>query len=302
MKEAERDLRLREDLLEDISRSLGGSRARPPIRLVRTETRESKLERWDIAPNAREAAARVQDRLRLEAPSEVFHEFDLLAERFPKSPFPFTYRGEVHLWLGDYAAGFAAFEEALRRRPTRWAYIGMAAGHMLLGEARKASELTEEGIRRFGHLVGATTHVYRGELRRRQGDLKAAIEDLEIALRERPTRIAARMNLALAYAGLGMGNRADAELRRAVQEGPGIFWIALDALGMEVPRELDMTMAEPIIEKALELMRGNRSSWLYSIFDAEGRFRVVPRAEAYRELARKALPIIGGAPGGGRTG
>lgn len=292
LKEAEQDLKRREELLEDITRSFGGSRARPPIRLAGTETEKSKLERWELAPSSREAATKVQEGLRTKTPSEVLHEFDLLAERFPQSPFPFTYRGEVHLWLGDYDAAFAAFEEALRRRPARWAYIGMAAGHLLLGETQKASELTKMGIREFGHLAGATTHVYRGELHRRQGDFKAAFDDLEIALRERPTRIASRMNLALTCAGLGMRERADAELQRAVQEGPGAFWLALDALGMEAPQKWEIDSARPVIEKALELMRGNRSSWLYSMFDAKGHFRVLPKANPFGELGKKALPLI----------
>lgn len=278
-------------LLDEVKRSLGGNRSSSPTRVIADSNGTKRIEIWRVAPDARQAASSLLHRLWFESPAEVLSRFEVVADRFPESPFPFTYRGELRLWLGDYAEALSDFEEAIRRQPTRWAYIGRAAVYMLLGENRRANSAVSAGVRRFGNLVTATTHVYRGELRRRRGDLKGALEDLEIAVEQRPGRVAARMNLALTYEALGRRDEAGRELRRALNQVPGILWITADALGQRLPACIDMTTAAPLLDHAFRLMRGNRSSWFYSMFDKDGRFRVLPKVDGWQSLALRELSI-----------
>lgn len=277
-------------LLEEVNRALGGNRSSLVTRIVPTTSGRPRLVRWQLSNHARQASALLLKRIARESPADVLKRFEPLVDGFPDSPYPFTYRGELRLWLGDYAGALADFENAIRREPTRWAYVGMSAIHMLLGDERRSAKMSARAVRRFGHLPAATTYVYRGELRRRQGDFKGAVADLELAVRERPSRVAARMNLALAYVGLNRHDEAERELGRAIEEVPGILWVTAKALGRALPSELNIEAARPFLEHAFILMRGNRSSWCYSIFDEAGRFRVLPPAAGWKKLALRELP------------
>lgn len=289
LERAKRDPQAAVELLGEIARRMGGNRGQSPTRLLEQPEGPAKIVRWVLPENARQAASSLLRRLWWEEPAEVLRRFEEIAERFPRSPFPFTYGGELRLWLGDYSGAISDFETALRRKPTRWAYVGIAAAHMFLGDARLSNRVSAEGIERFGELASSTTHVYRGELRRREGDFEGALADLELAVGQRPSRVAARMNLALAYSELRRHADAERELRRAISEVPGIVANAAESLGVPLPEGLDMATARPLIERALELMRGNRSSWLYSMFDRRGRFCVLPSVSEFVELSRQNL-------------
>jgi len=101
--------------------------------------------------------------------------------------------------------------------------------------------------------------------------------------------VGARMNLALTLAALGRHAEANDELRRAIALSPGIFQLAAEALSRPLPTKLDVDAVRPFIECALELMRGNRSSWMHTAFDKDGRFRVLPMATGWQALARREL-------------
>lgn len=276
-------------VLDELRAQLGGNRSSTPTRRVISADGEARLESWRLPANDRQASSQLLHRLGQEEPEEILRKFELLASRFPRSPFPFTYQGELRLWLGDYRGAQTNFEEALRRRSTRWAYVGLAAIAMLEGRTLRARRWFAEGSARFGELLSATTYVYRGEQRRRLGDYPRALLDLELAVRYRPHRVGARMNLALTLAALGRRSEADDELRRAVSLLPSLFHLAADALSRPWPTRLDIDTARPFIERAFELMRGNRSSWMHTAFDKDGKFRVLPMAKGWQDFATREL-------------
>ena len=101
------------------------------------------------------------------------------------------------------------------------------------------------------------------------------------------------MNIALAEAALGREQDVARTLARVNQLAPGLLW--------EASRSIDEAAAtaaiepgaagEAALDRALTMMRGNRSSFLYTYFTPEGRLRVMPRALAWRRHARATLEL-----------
>src|SRR6185295_2554264 len=86
------------------------------------------------------------------------------------------------------------FERAIALRgATRWAYVGLCGVHTLRGDFAEALRQAE-AAERHGAFSGLT---WKGEARRRGGDLAGAARDLERALETHPHRIGALLNLAL---------------------------------------------------------------------------------------------------------
>lgn len=283
------DLRLRLRTLEKLKNEMGGNRGARPTRLVTRPGERTRMVNWDVRPDARQAAVSLLSRLTVEDPATLLSEFRALGERFPRSPFPYTYQGELRLWLGDYSGAVESFNEALRRKSTRWAYIGLAAASLYQGDLGRANGFFRAGAIRFKKRAAATTYVYRGEMRRLRGDFKGALADLELAVSQRPSRVAARMNLGLTYAALHRPRDAQRELRRAFGEVPGFFFLAAKSLGREMPLAFDIASTKPVVERALELMKGNRSSFLYSLVDDAGTLRVLPLALHFTDVAKRNL-------------
>jgi hypothetical protein len=91
---------------------------------------------------------------------------------------------------------------------------------------------------------GPTLYAYRGECHRRQGNVEAARRDLEHALRQKPQRLSAQINLALVDGQPEM-------LERVVRQCTAALPFLMD--------EQTGPAAERL-ERVLEAMRGNRSS------------------------------------------
>jgi len=240
----------------------------------------------------RDAAADTLKRVGTVTIDELDERFEALARRFEASPHPYCYWGELALWLGDYELAIERFEAALARAQARWGYVGQAAARILRGEYDAADAILAEGARHFAPVYGATTHVYVGEALRRRGDPKGAIEELTKAVEAKPTRAGARMNLALAHLALGDEEAALRIYRSLEARLPRLYWDAWRALG-EAPRwPLPVERMSDVLEKALELMRGNRSSHKITYFDGEGALRVARDAAAWRlGAARRASSI-----------
>lgn len=247
--------------------------------------------RYVEAPNGRAVATANLLRLPTTAPEEVLRGFDDVIARYPRSPHPFAYRGELRLWLGDIEGALDDFRRARATGHCRWAYVGSAAAHLLRGELARASYYQRVGKFRYGELRTATTHVYRGEVLRRRGDLAAARRDLEIAVENKPGRVAAAMNLALVYDGLGMHAERDALLARLQRRAPAIIWEASRAAGLPASTAIAPQQLQPIVDAALRLMRGNRSSIVHTLV-VEGEVRVVPDPAAWITHARAAMPML----------
>ena len=114
---------------------------------------------------------------------------------------------------------------------------------MLQGDLREAQRIWARGceVMRF---EGPTLYAYRGECHRRQGHVEAARRDLQQAIRQKPQRLSAQINLALVE---GQPEMLEGVVRQCTAALPFLM------------EELTGTEAERL-EKVLEAMRGNRTS------------------------------------------
>jgi tetratricopeptide (TPR) repeat protein len=268
-------------LLRGILDEMGGNRSARPTWCRRGADGVVRLEPVRIRLSGRDAAVANLIRIRTEPPEEVLEGFDAVSREYPNSPHPCTYRGELLIWLGRYEQALASFDESDARAPTRWSYVGRAAAHDLLGQAEQADHWTHEGARMFGELETATTHVYRGERLRKLGAWADARRDLETALAFKTRRIGARINLALVYKALGETPAWEQQLERLRLDAPAFVWEA----GGRADRAID----ESTLLEMLELMVGNRSSFLHTMIDQRGQFRVIPEPSRWIAHARLCL-------------
>lgn len=187
---------------------------------------------------------------------EAERDFDRVQAEYPDVPEIHNYRGELWLYVGDYARARRCFERALSMyEESRWAFIGLAAVELLEGDPRAALATLS---RQRGE-PGPTAFVYRGEARRRLGDRAGARADLEHSVALHPARIGAWVNL-----GLLQRDEGDADgLARTIEglrtRAPGLFADAAGDLG-----------------EMLVMLRGNRASTCVTYFTREGALRTVP--------------------------
>jgi tetratricopeptide (TPR) repeat protein len=270
-------------LIRDTLDGMGGNRGPTPTWVRRDADGRARLERVEVRVSGRDAAVANLVRVRTEPPELVLAGFDAVAAEYPSSPHPFTYRGELLIWLGRYHDALACFAEADARAPTRWSFVGRAAAYDLLGESEQADHWTREGAVRFGELESATTHVYRGERLRKLGAWDEARRDLETAVAFKSRRIGARINLALVYRAQADEAAWQREIDRLKIDAPALLW--------EVGVRSGQPIGTDVLLACLDAMLGNRSSFLHSIVDPQGRFRVLPEPDRWVAHARLCLGL-----------
>jgi hypothetical protein len=279
-------------LLWRVVRGFGGNRTDTLTVIGRDAEGTVSLVRAPPSESGRIASVRNLHQLGVADVAKTLSGFEELERRFPRSPHPIVYRGELRLWLGDGEGALDEFRRSRTRGACRWAYVGSAATLMFLGRPRRAWLVDRIGALRFKRLVTATTHVYRGELARRRGALRLARRELLVATDNRPTRVGAWINLALVEQRLGNTAAFDAALRRLEQLAPAIIWEARRALGLPPSTRLDAEDAAPVLEQALILMRGNRSSTQHTLF-VDGRLVVIPSPAVWSAYASSVASNLG---------
>lgn len=264
----------------------GGSRS-APFSMVDAE---QQLVRADELASTQVQATRWQHRL-LDLPvDDVLAGFERMAARYPESPHAHTYTAEIELWRGNYEAAVRLTDEMWTRTGTRWAYIGSGAALALLGRFDEALERWELGRRRFRtYLAHEATYCHRGEVLRLLGRLDEARADLEQATRASSTRIGAWINLALVDLEAGRDDVLELALARIDELAPVLIWEASRAADRPPSTAVDRRAPKPVLEHALRLMRGNRSSVLHTFVDDRGRFRVLPdwHLDTWRATAQR---------------
>ncbi len=236
---------------------------------------------------ARARASALLKTLRYTAPEHVREGLEALAEEFAISPHPDCYRGELLLWEGRYDDALAAFERGRKRFPARWAFVGSAAAHYLRGDKADAERELAACDALYRPLDSATTSVYVGEFERRAGNFEAARSHLSRALRTKPSRHAARMNLALMDAEEGNLDALQEHWTQFWQVLPGLMHDAATAIGIERTDRWALDSAPAVMESALTLMQGNRASTLVT-YIADDKFRVAPDPTDWVRVARAA--------------
>lgn len=195
--------------------------------------------------------------------NEALRVFDEIHARWPDTPEPYNYRGELYLYLGDAATARAQFEKALARyRQSRWAYIGLGGVAVLERNYEEALRVLAEGVAVAGG-EGPTTYVYRGEALRCLGRTEAARRDLTHSVTTTPARVGAWVNLALLEHDAG---------------DPGACARVLDALRRRAPgfvRDAGEGDASEVLPRMLAMLRGNRGASCVTYFTRDGVLRSV---------------------------
>lgn len=252
----------------------------------------------------RHAARAALLRIRSAPEADALAGFDPVLARFPASSLPLCHRGELRLWLGDVAGARADLEAALAIAPhTRWAYIGLTMAAILDGDDERALAEDARGTAVMAS-EGPAAHVHRGEALRRLGRTTAAIAALQRAVDLHPGRVAARLDLGLAFGTAGDLAGQHAAFTRVRDRCPGLVSDAAAELGVIAWPDPDQPVPPDterrLLAHALTMLRGNRSSSCVTYFTAAGQLRIAqdgappdrgPNAADAADLAR-ALALI----------
>ena len=234
----------------------------------------------------RTAVVHAQHRVWTEPRAAVEARLDALQERHPDNPFGLTYKAEIALWRGEYESAKEQFDAVWRKYQTRWGYIGRGACRALLEEYDECLAIYAER-EPHGFLPEEATYAYRGEIYRRRGQWDKAASDLELAVRMRPNRVGAVLSLALLRVDQGRIDDARDLARTIVSSWPALVWEAYRSLGHAPAFTIPDELLGPLLARCLWSMRGNRSSYLLTFFDADGDWRLRPTPPSYLEEWRQ---------------
>ncbi|MCO4771619.1 MAG: tetratricopeptide repeat protein, partial [Deltaproteobacteria bacterium] len=229
-----------------------------------------------LSPRA--AARRTLELIRVCPPDEVLARFDAVQAAWPDSSMGLVHRAELLLWMGRHEEARAAFRGSLAiNHHTRWGWIGQLANDSFLGDPEGALVVGEEGVRVMGG-YGPSHFVYRGEALRRLGRLDEAKADLEYAVGLNPSRMGARLTLALLCSELGDAPGMRAQLGPLRAACAGMLATALEEEGLSTDVLWGAGGSAGDVGRVLlrghEMMRGNRSSSCHTWFNSEGQLRV----------------------------
>ncbi len=205
-----------------------------------------------------------------------------------------TYGAELLLWKGEYEQASTRFESVWQRTHTRWGYVGAGAAQSLLGDYERALEYWREGLELYGaYLDTEATYAYRGDVHYAMGRLDLAAADLEQATRATPTRLGAWVSLTLVKLDQERPKDAIAAFSEVRRLHPTLVWEACREAGLSPTLDVPMSDLRAVVEKGRELLRGNRSSKVYTFSTSDGRFHAVRAnyARRWSGLASQALGL-----------
>lgn len=252
---------------------LGGNRSGDSTVLGGSEARALGP---SISP--RSAARHTLELIRVCGPEAVLSRFAEVEEAWSDSSMGIVHRGELLMWLGRYEEAREAFQGTLTINPfTRWGWIGQLGSEAFLGDPEQALELGAEGVKVMGG-YGPSHYVYRGEALRLLGQHDEARKDLEYAVRVGPSRLGARITLALICAEQGDDESMRAHLPALRRACAGMLATALEEEGEPASlvwgAEPSATQMRPVLSRAHRMMRGNRSSSCHTWFSGDGTLRL----------------------------
>lgn len=260
--------------------ALQGNRSIYPTHVV-----DGELRRLHTRTGCRHASRWALQLLRVAPAQECLAAFDEIVARYVGSSLTYCHRGELRLWLGDLEGGKADLEQAIAAvRGTRWAWIGLSTLGLLSGDYQQTLDINAQGIAVMNDTEGPAVYVYRGEAKRKLGRIDEAIIELEAALRSTPSRASATINLALAYAATGRMAEFEPLWRRLRDEqASGLLSDAAHELGVVIFGDSsdgedstpEHAVKLAVLERALAMLGGNRSSGLLTYQTARGQMRFV---------------------------
>jgi len=183
-------------------------------------------------------------------------------ERIGNHPIARCYGAELDLWAGDYDVARQKFEDILgEARQTTWAWIGLGASRILLGDAEEGLRTLDEGVKVMGWR-GATLPAIRGEALFRLGRLDEAAVEIQEACANHPSRVSSSVLRVLIADARGETAERDQVFSHLDDSAPALVADAQRAAGVEGwwPGTAPAEVLARVCEQALALMRGNRSS------------------------------------------
>jgi tetratricopeptide (TPR) repeat protein len=266
-----------ETVLEEALRRLAGNRTSMPSHL-----RDGEPIRLQVRTAPRYGSRRALELVRTASVELALAELDRMVERFPKSSLPVCHRGELRLWMGDLEGARADLEAAIAILPqTRWAWIGLTGVDTLEGDPERALSTSADGVRAMGHTTGFSVYAYRADALRRLGRLEEAEADLDKSLGQHSSRLGSWILLGLVRGARGHDDGLLEVWRHLEDHAIGLLSDAARELGVELWPERDArpepAAAQRVLEHALYMMRGNRSSTCATYRTEDGGVRYVPR-------------------------
>ncbi len=273
--------------LRVLQRRLGGNRTHWMVGLDAA----GRLGDLVIPDSCRGRSAAVQYRLGPASLDDVCRRLDALAAKFPHSPHPLTFGGEVLLWAGRYEDAAASFRQALKRRDCRWGYVGAAAAALFGGREEEAHGWLKELEARFAPVKRATTPVYRGRLARLQGRHDDAERDLALCTEEAPSRIGAWVERGLNALAQGDDPLADRCVAETVERCPALVWRAVADLGLPLTAPAGQDRGT-FLQACLTRLGANRASRMVTVLDDGDLCRLSP-PQPWGRVAGEALRLAG---------
>ncbi len=282
-------------LLEAVLDRLAGNLESPPTVSAIAADGSRSCVPLVLPPTERQRAVDALDLVRRGDQALVESALDALVAEAPRSASFVCHRGELRLWTGRYAEAAHDFQTARTlsaQRLFRWADIGEMAALLFEGRLAEAARLADHPDPRLTPVRGGTLPVYRGALRRRRGDLDAAIADLGDALDAKPSRMGARMELCLALRAAGRASEATPHAAEILRVAAPLVVDVAEQLKLDWGANPSLLIGDDTLERALVAMRGNRSSSIFSWFDGTGRMRVLQSPESLKASAARELGAL----------
>ena len=190
--------------------------------------------------------------------------FDRLVAETPEESYLYSHRAEVKLWVGLYAEALEDFKRArgLNDR-LLWPKVGLGAATLLLGRLEEAKQLIETAALEASESIIST---WRGEMFRKLGEPERALQELDRIREELPFRPAVYLNKALALCELGREDEAAAIVAGLKKHAPEFI--------ADAESRAKGSGAASVAASAFDLMRGCRSSWMYS-YVVDDRLKII---------------------------
>lgn len=264
------------DAVEAAMTALRGNRS-----IYGTHVVDGELTRMHSRTGCRHESRWALQLLRVAPGEDCLKVYEDILPKYPGSSLPICHRGELHLWVNNFDEARADLEAAIDTvEGTRWAYIGLSTLYLLEGDYEGALDINARGIKVMHNTEGPAVYVYRGEAKRKLGRLDDAIEELALSVKWHPSRASATVNLALCYHAKGMSAELqELWLRLRDEQAAGLLSDAARELGVRIIGDPDFepsddTKAE-VLEHALKMMGGNRSSGLLTYWTKENKMRFI---------------------------
>ena len=257
--------------LERTLERMKGNRSAKTTFLAGPRGRERVVEHLHYFP--RDPLVSLQAKLRFGSVDRVLGELDRLVKETPDEAYLYSHRAEVYLWVGRYQDAERDFRRARRLNPVLlWPKVGLAGVRLMVGDLKKGLALIEFAAKHGGSESIVLT--WRGEIYRKLGKFKRALEEFEKIPEVPPFRPAGWINLALTKGALGDRagqRRIFLALRRHM---PEFMADAAAESGAARGGAWPDPAIRKVLEKGLQMMRGNRSRWMYTYFTRDGRLKL----------------------------